>query len=386
MSNIYLDNAAATPLDPNISKAMEPWILELYGNPSSIHQEGTQAKHAIDAARKTVATFLGSRPSEIIFVSGGTESDNLAILGAARQYRENGNHIVTTAIEHHAVLRAMDQLEKEGFEITRVLPNEQGVVEAKAVLAAIRPETILVSVMMANSETGMIQPVSDIGNAIEKLRFSEKKETPVFHTDACQGTVFLDLDVKKLHVDLLTINGSKAYGPKGVGVLFVKSTISLTPLMFGGPQEQGLRPGTENVAGIVGLGKALVLLEKKKKAAEEISMLRDTLATQLAERFPAMLINGDTPAALPGHLNISLPGLDGETVVLYLDEKGIRVSTGSACSSEEIEPSHVLLAMGRTEEEARGSIRFSLGKTTTKKEIKTVVEELEKIVEKLSNV
>jgi len=322
--------------------------------------------------------------NEVLFTSGGTESDNLALLGFARANQKKGRHIITTAIEHHAVLGPAKQLEKEGFEITYLEPSEGGFVSTEQVKQALREDTILVSVIYANNEIGTIQPIAEIGNVVQKFRQKNEKDFPVMHTDACQATSYLPLDHKVLHVDMMTINGSKMYGPKGVGVLTVRRGLRIEPLVFGGSQERGRRAGTENVAGIVGLGKALELSQKKQHTeGVRQQVLRDCLVKEIFETIPHTVLNGARENRLPNNANISFLGIEGEAVLLYLDHAGVAVSTGSACSSQSLNPSHVITALGYNHERAHSSIRFTLGKSTTKKEIDYVLQVLPEIVEKL---
>ncbi|HLD18014.1 MAG TPA: aminotransferase class V-fold PLP-dependent enzyme [Patescibacteria group bacterium] len=380
---LYLDHAATTPLDPRVFEAMQPYFMEIYGNPSSFHTPGKRAKDAMDESRSKIANILACQPEEILFSSGGTESDNLAILGFARANQEHGKHIVTTTIEHHAVLEAVTYLErKEGFRVTRVPVDKDGVINSTDVLAAIQPDTILVSVMLANNEIGTIQPVSEIGNALRKQRGSGLY--PVLHTDACQAAGALSLDVEKLHVDLLTLNGSKIYGPKGIGALYLKKGLKIRPLQFGGSQERGLRPGTENVAAIIGLGTALEIAQQEiRKENARLIPLRDKLLQGILEHIPKTRHNGHPTKRLPNNVNISFLDLEGEALLLYLDAQGIFASTGSACASASLDPSHVILALGVPFEVAHGSIRFTLGRSTTEMDIDRVLEILPPLVEKL---
>lgn len=385
MKHVYLDHAATTPLDPRVLEAMLPYLGHACGNPSSFHSVGKEAKDALDDARERMAKVMHVRADEILFTSGGTESDNLAVLGYCRANAANGKHLVVTAFEHHAVLEAAIHLEKkEGFEVTYLSPDHDGMISVEQVMAAIRPDTILVSVMYANNEIGTIQPISEIGNAVQKLRAAEKKTFPVFHTDACQATGFLDLDVEKLHVDMMTINGSKMYGPKGVGALYVHRGIKLTPLQFGGSQERGIRPGTENVAGIIGMAKALELAQAGRgRESARLVELRDALIAGLRERIPKVRLNGHATERLPNNVNMSFMDIEGEALILYLDAAGIYASTGSACTSTTLDPSHVILALGLPYEVAHGSVRFSLGHGTTKEDVDYLLETLPPLVEKL---
>lgn len=385
MRHVYLDHAATTPLDPRVLEVMLPYLAGDYGNPSSFHSVGKDVKDAFDAARDAMAKILHVRADEILFTSGGTESDNLAVLGYCRANAVNGKHLIVTAFEHHAVLEAAIHLEKkEGFEVTYLTPDHDGLISVDQVMEAIRPDTVFVSVMYANNEIGTIQPISEIGNAIQKLRAETKKAFPVFHTDACQATGYLDLDVEKLHVDMMTFNGSKMYGPKGVGALYVRRGIKLMPLQFGGNQERGIRPGTENVAGIIGMAKALELAQAERVAeSQRLTVLRDKLIAGVRSRITKTRLNGHAIKRLPNNANISIMDIEGEALILYLDASGIYVSTGSACTSTTLDPSHVILALGLPYEVAHGSIRFSLGHATTEEDIDYVLETLPPLVEKL---
>ena len=385
MREVYLDHAATTPLDPRVLEAMLPYLEGDYGNPSSFHTMGKRVKDAMEDARARIASILRARSDEILFTSGGTESDNLAILGVARANAKEGKHLVTTAFEHHAVLEAMMHLEKkEGFEVTYLKPDHDGLISVEQVMAAIRPDTILVSVMMANNEIGTILPVSDIGNAMQKRRAAEKRAFPLLHTDACQATGYLDLDLEKLHVDLLTINGSKMYGPKGIGALYVKRGIKLQPLQFGGAQERSIRPGTEHIAGIIGMARALELAQASRTAeTQRLQPLRDMLVDGIRERIKKVRLNGHATTRLPNNVNMSIMDIEGEALLLYLDASGVYASTGSACTSASLDPSHVILSLGMPYEVAHGSIRFTLGHATTKEDIAYVLDVLPPLVEKL---
>ncbi|VVB99938.1 Cysteine desulfurase IscS 2 [uncultured archaeon] len=377
MREIYFDNSATTPVDSRVLKAMLPFLGGKYGNPGSFHSKGMEAKKAVDRARKIVAGILGCRPEEVIFTGSGTESCNLAIKGAAFANKEKGKHIITSKIEHHAVLHSCEWLEKQGFEVTYLDVDRFGMVRTQDVEKAMRKDTILVSVMYANNEIGTIQPIREIAEICHR-------HGALFHTDACQGAGLLDINVKNSGADLLTLNGSKIYAPKGTGALFVKEGTKIEPLIHGGNHEFGIRAGTENVAGIVGLATGLQICQKeRKKEARRLSGLRDYFIRELTERIQKTTLNGHPKQRLPGNVNVSFLDVEGESILLCLDKEGIYASTGSACSSQSLEPSHVILATGLPYEAAHGSIRFSLGKSTTKKEIDFVLWKLPPIIRKL---
>ncbi len=404
MREVYLDHAATTYLDPRVKDAMEPYWAEEYGNPSSLYRPGRKAKEALDGARAAVARILRSRAEEIIFTGGGTEAINLAIFGAARFYSNilqnvgmPRGHLITSKIEHHAVLHSMEALAKEGFEVTYLDVDEHGLVDAGKVKAAIRPDTILVSVMYANNEIGTIEPISEIAKVIREYKADkdnkENRENPkpytlnpipFFMTDACQASGALDLDVEKLGVDLLAMNGSKIYGPKGVGCLYMRRGVRVRPFIHGGGQENNLRSGTENVPGIVGFAKAFEIAQAEKETENaRLTELRDYLTGRILKEIPKTVLNGHPTRRLPNNVNISVLDIEGEAVILYLDAKGISISTGSACTSTTLDPSHVILALGRPYEYAHGSLRFTLGKRTTKEDLDYVMEVFPAIVEKL---
>ncbi|MFH1315064.1 MAG: cysteine desulfurase family protein [Candidatus Uhrbacteria bacterium] len=387
MKDIYLDHAATTPLDVRVQEAMKPYLQERYGNPSSFHSTGKLVKDDLDQARSKIAKLIGARTSEVIFTSGGTESDNLALLGFARKNQNKGKHIITTRIEHHAVLHTTKQLEKEGFEVTCLGVDQDGLIDPKQVVAAIRPETILISIIYANNEIGVIQPISEIGNIIEKYRRDNQSEYPVLHTDACQAAGALEIDVQKIHVDMMTLNGSKIYGPKGVGLLYKRRELKIEPLMYGGGQESGFRSGTENIAGIIGLTKALEMaLDEQKKESDRLVKLRDRLIVGIKDKILKVRLNGHATKRLPNNVNMSIGDVEGEALLLYLDAQGIYCSTGSACTSTSLDPSHVLLALGLPAEVAHSSLRLTLGRSTTEKDVDYVLEVLPGIVEKLRKI
>jgi cysteine desulfurase len=358
---IYLDANATTPLLPEVLEAMRPFLLERFGNASSIHQEGQHARSAVEQARASVARLLGCRPSEIVFTSGGTESDNLAIFGSVRA----GEHVITSAVEHHAVLHAVERLRERGVEVDFLPVDEQGVLAAEDVRKALRPHTSLISVMMANNETGVLQPVSAIGKIAAEAGIR-------FHVDAVQAAGKVPLAVEEIGCHLLSISGHKMHGPQGTGVLYVRRGTRLEPLFAGGAHERQRRAGTENVAGIVGLGKAAECA--LESTAERVGELRDRLESRLLERCAESGVNGGRAARVPNTTNLWFDHLEGEALVIALDLKGLAVSSGAACSSGASEPSHVLEAMGLSGERARASVRFSLHRDTTEEEIVETVE------------
>ncbi|MBI5654231.1 aminotransferase class V-fold PLP-dependent enzyme [Candidatus Uhrbacteria bacterium] len=384
MKSVYLDHAATTPLDSRVLAKMQPYFSDVFANPSSFHSPGLKAKEAVDAARKSIAVQLNAHSDEIIFCSGGTESDNLVVVGAIRANKAGGRHVITSSVEHHAVLEPLIHLQKMGeIELTILPVDKFGRIDAKDLEKALRPETILVSIMYANNEIGTIEPIADIGRAILKWRKANATRFPFFHSDACQAAGALDLDVEKLHVDLLTLNGSKIYGPKGVGLLFVRRGAELEPLVRGGGQERGLRSGTENVPGIIGLAAALELAQAaREKENLRLTKLRDKLIAGLLE-IPKTRLNGHPTERLPNNINVSFMDIEGEAAVLYLDAQGIFCSTGSACASSTLDPSHVILAIGVSYEAAHGSLRFTLGRSTKSTDIDYVLKTIPDIVAKL---
>ena len=388
---IYLDNAATTKTDPRVAKIIEFYSTKTYGNAGSLHKAGREAKAIISDARKTIAKILNCKPGEIIFTGSGTESDNLAVFGSARANKKFGNHIITSTIEHHAVLYSCEQLEKEGFKVTFVKVDKDGILILDDFKKTIGDNTIFVSVMYANNEIGTIQPIEEIGKIIKEVRAEREKRgimTPIiFHTDACQAAGYLDLDVQKLGVDLLTLNGSKIYGPKGTGVLYVRTGVKVEPMIFGGGQEEGKRSGTENTPGIVGLAEALkIVQEKKEKESQREKKLRDYFIKEIQKNVSKVVLNGHVEKRLPNNINISILDIEGEAMLLWLDKYGVCVSTGSACDSQSLDPSHVILALGRPYEYANGNLRFTLGRKTTKKELDYILKVLPKIVKELRRI
>jgi cysteine desulfurase len=387
LPTIYLDHAATAPIDPRVKDAMLPYLGEEFGNASSLHSTGRRAKEALDDARDTVSKILHCRAEEIVFTSGGTEADNLAILGIARAYKDKGNRIITSTVEHHAVLHAFEHLfKKEGTDAVYITVGRDGLVNPAEISAALTDKTVLISIMYANNEIGTIEPVADIAKAIAEWKKANNRkplDLPFFHVDACQAAGALPLDVAKLGCDLMTVNGSKVYGPKGAGFLYIRSGVRPEPLMYGGAQEWGVRPGTENIAAIVGLAKALEIAEaSKEKENARLVALRDKLIAGMLA-IPKTILNGHPALRLPNNANVSIMDIEGEAMVLYLDEAGFRVSTGSACTSANLEPSHVIRALGLPYEAAHGSLRVSLGRGTTEDDIDKFLKVLPPIVEKL---
>jgi cysteine desulfurase len=377
MKKIYLDYAATTPVHPDVLKAMLPFFTEGFGNPSSIHTCGQDAKLAVEDARTILAALVGCKDEEICFTGGGTEADNFALEGVAFANEKKGSHIITTAIEHNAVLETCKLLEKRGFNVTYLPVDKYGMVDPADVRKAITPKTILISVMHANNEVGTVQPLAEIGNIAREAGV-------YFHTDAVQTVGHVPVDVNELGVDLLSMSAHKLYGPKGIGALYIRKGTRITPFLHGGGQERGKRAGTENVPGIVGLGKAAEIARREVDAeAVRLTGLRDKFIAELQKRIDQINLNGHPVKRLPNNVNISVSFVEGEAMLLNLDMQGICASTGSACSSGNLKPSHVLLATGCSHTQAHGSLRFTLGKWTTEEELKKVLDVLPPIVKKL---
>jgi cysteine desulfurase len=377
MKRIYLDYAATTPTDPAVIQAMQPYFFEKFGNPSSIHSFGQDARKAVEDSRKTVADFLAAKPEEIVFTSGGTESNNFAIGGVAYAMQHKGNHIVTTAIEHHAVTEPCKVLEKRGFEVTFVAVDKYGLVDPGDIRKAITDKTVLVSVMQANNEIGTIQPVEEIGKIT-------RGKGVYFHTDAVQTVGHIPVDVDGLNVDLLSLSAHKFYGPKGVGALYIRKATRIERFLHGGDQEKGRRASTHNTPGIVGLAKALELCRQKMDEEARLQeALRDKLIRAVPDKIPDVFLNGHPVKRLPNNVNFSIKYIEGESMLLNLDMLGIAASTGSACTSTSLEPSHVLLAIGLAHEIAHGSLRITLGRWTKQEDIDYLIDHLPKIVAKL---
>ncbi len=379
---VYLDYNSTTPVAPEVLDAMLPYLSDSYGNASSIHSSGQLARNAVEHARESVAALIGAKPAEIIFTSGGTEADNLAILGAveAARHAHPRPHIITTAIEHHAVLHACQKLAATGAEVTFVPPDSNGIVDPQKIRAALRPSTILITVMHANNELGTIQPIAEIAEIVREAKI-------LFHTDAVQSTGKIPIDVKALGVDLLSLSAHKIYGPKGVGALYVKSGTRIEPQFYGGHHERDLRPGTENVAGIVGFGRAAELARHHLAAdAAQIAALRDRFEHAVTAQIPDCHINGRAATRTPNTSNITFRGAEGESLVIALDLRGVECSTGAACSSGAVEPSHVLSAIGLPADQGRSTVRFSLGLATTAAEIDFAIDALTAALQHLREV
>ena len=377
LRRVYIDHNATTPVAPEVVQAMMPFLTEAYGNASSIHSWGQRARAAVEQARRQVAALIGAREKEVVFTSGGTEADNLALRGVMGAAERSHPHVVTTTIEHHAVLNTCQALEAEGVRVTYVGVSAEGVVNPEDIRRALTPETVLITVMHANNELGTVQPIAEIARIARERKFA-------FHTDAVQSVGKLPLDVKALGVDLLSLSAHKLYGPKGVGALYVRRGLRLKPLFFGGHHERDRRPGTENVAGIVGFGAAAELARQHlEEEGERLAELRDQLERSILERVPHVSANGGGAPRTPNTTNIYFDFVEGEALVIALDLKGIACSTGAACSAGAVEPSHVLSAIGLPAERARASMRFSLGRQTTREEIDYVAEMLPGAVEHL---
>ncbi|MCL0028358.1 cysteine desulfurase [Peptococcaceae bacterium] len=380
MKEIYFDHAATTPMDKEVAELVFKYTTEYFGNPSSMHNFGQRMRSAVENARKQVAYAIGAKSvGEIAFCSGGTEANNMAILGAARANKQKGNHIITTAVEHHSVLTTCKRLAKEGFELTILPVDKYGTVSVQDVVNAVTDKTILVSIMHANNEIGSIMPIAEIGKALKKL-----SNKIIFHTDAVQSIGKLPVNVDDLNVDILTISAHKIYGPMGVGAMYLRQGTWWQPIMYGGGQERRRRPGTENAPGIIGFGKAIELaMERQKEYVERLTKLRDKLVKMVFDRIPDVILNGHPTNRLSGHVSLCIKYIESEALMLYLSMQGIGVSSGSACTSVSPEPSHVLAAIGVSREDANSAIRITLGKDNTDEEVERFVEALADIVSKL---
>lgn len=374
---IYLDHAATTPVLPEVFEAMKPYFMESYGNPSPIYSLAGEAKGAVEEAREKLAGLIGARPGEIYFTAGGSESDNWALKAAAEAYAAKGKHIITTAIEHHAVLHTCQYLEKQGCEITYLKVDEDGLIDLGELEAAIRPDTVLISVMAANNEIGTIEPIEEIGRIANA-------HGVLFHTDAVQAFGHIPLDVERMHIDLLSASGHKLNGPKGVGLLYVRKGVKLGSFIHGGAQERGRRAGTENVPGIVGFGKAAQIAgERMEERMAEQTALRDYLIGRVLAEIPYTRLNGSRTRRLPGNANFSFQFIEGESLLILLDQQGICASSGSACTSGSLDPSHVLMAIGLPHEIAHGSLRLTFSEETAREDIDFTVEQVKQSVERL---
>jgi cysteine desulfurase len=382
LSPIYFDHAATTTTSPEVLDSMLPYFSARYGNPSSLHSDGRLARYAIDSARESISSVLRASPEEIIFTASGTESNNLAVLGVARAHKKHGNHILVSAIEHKSVLAAAKQLTKEGFDVEYIPVDEKGMIDVVDCISRVREKTILISVMYANNEIGTVEPIQKLA---EELQLHKKGNLlPIFHTDACQAAGYMPLNVTELGVDLLTLNSSKIYGPKGVGLLYRNKKVTLAPVFFGGGQEYGLRPGTENLPSIVGFKEALLRVEKRRvEESERLCSLRDECLRSLSQEIPSLVINGHPLQRLPNNIHISIPEIEGESMVLMLDNFGIHVATGSACSAHDLQVSHVLTAIKQDSILAHGSLRITFGEETTKAECDYLVKVLPEVIVKL---
>ena len=381
MRTIYLDHSAGTPVRNEVFSAMSPYLQDVYGNPSSIHHMGRASYDAITKARAEIAQTLEVSPNEIIFTSGGTEANNLALLGVAHAQSNLKKHILVSAIEHDSVLKTAKQLSENGFEVEYIPVDEYGMVHVEDVIARVRNDTVLISIMYANNEIGTVEPVAEIAQALRE-KFGDTR--PLFHTDACQAPGQLKVSPHELGVDLMTLNSGKIYGPKGIGMLYVREGVSITPQIIGGEQEHRLRAGTENVAGIVGFARALTMAcAEMEQSAQHLIELRDTFIREVMASIPDTILSGHPHDRLPGNAHFIFPSIEGEALVLLLDTYGICASTGSACNAHDLAPSHVLRAVGKAQEHIHGSVRFTLGMSTTPDDITYTITALTKCVERL---
>ena len=384
---VYLDYAATTPIDKRVFGAMLPYFTEEFGNPSNLYALGLKAKKAITEATRKITAVLNCAPSEFVFTGSATEADNLAILGVARANKEKGNKIIVSNVEHKGILAVCNELKNEGFEIVELPVGKDGLVSPVELGNLLDDKTILVSITCADSETGTIQPIHEIAKTILHFRNINKSKFPFFHTDASQAASYLDVDVEKLGVDLMTLSAHKLYGPKGIGGLYVRRGVAISPIIFGGGQQGRLRSGTENVPAIVGFGEAVALASKNRVVeSSRVKKLRDKLEVGIFKSIPKVILNGHPTKRLQNFLNISILDIEGEALLLYMDDKGIFANTGSACNSESLEPSYILMALGNPYEYVHGSIRFTFGKKTTMSDVNYVLRELPKIAVKLRKI
>jgi cysteine desulfurase len=383
IKEIYLDYAASTPVDNEVVSHIVPFFDASFGNPSSLHARGRKSRKGIEDARRSIAEMIGAQSEEIIFTGSGTEANNLAIIGIARAYKHKGNHIIISSLEHKSVMEAASSLESEGFVISIAPVTKQGILDVKECMKLVTERTILISVMLVNNEIGTIQPLAVLAKEIAKIK---NNNLPLLHTDACQAITLLPVNVTTLGVDLLTLNSGKVYGPSGVGLLYKHKEITIEPLLVGGGQENNLRAGTENVPSIMGFAKALQIVEEKKVLEyNRLQILQKYLRDALKKRIPQVICNGGEDFCIPSIVHITLPAIEGESMLLMLDHYGICVSTGSACSTNDLQPSHVLMAIGQDEDLVHGSLRISLGRYTTQKEIDYFLEVFPPIVERLTS-
>ena len=380
MRNVYLDYSATTPVKEEVLKEMIPYFTEKFGNPSSLYDMGLESKEAVDKARQQVAALINADPSEIYFTAGGTEADNWAVFGTAEKFRAKGNHIITTKVEHHAMLHSCAYLEKEGYDVTFLDIDKDGRVDLKQLEDAITDKTILISIMLVNNEIGTIEPVKEAAAIAKKHKI-------LFHTDAVQALGNVPIDVKDMGIDMMSMSSHKIYGPKGIGALFIRKGVRIDNYMHGGAQENNRRAGTENLAGIVGFGKAAQLAKENFDAhVKHSSQMRDYLKDRILSEIPDTFVNGTMDGRHPGNLNVTFEYIEGESILLLLNQFGISVSTGSACSSKSLEPSHVLAALGVPDEMIHGTVRFTVGDMTTKEDIDYVVDNLKTVVARLREI
>ena len=380
MRNVYLDYSATTPVKEEVLKEMIPYFTEKFGNPSSLYDMGLESKEAVDKARQQVAALINADPSEIYFTAGGTEADNWAVFGTAEKFRAKGNHIITTKVEHHAMLHSCAYLEKEGYDVTYLDIDKDGRVDLKQLEDAITDKTILISIMLVNNEIGTIEPVKEAAAIAKKHKI-------LFHTDAVQALGNVPIDVKDMGIDMMSMSSHKIYGPKGIGALFIRKGVRIDNYMHGGAQENNRRAGTENLSGIVGFGKAAQLAKENFDAhVKHSSQMRDYLKDRILSEIPDTFVNGTMDGRHPGNLNVTFEYIEGESILLLLNQFGISVSTGSACSSKSLEPSHVLAALGVPDEMIHGTVRFTVGDMTTKEDIDYVVDNLKTVVARLREI
>jgi len=382
---VYLDYAATKPVKKEVFEAMESYFKQEFGNPSSIHSFGRKARQAVDESRATIANFLGAKNSEIIFTASGSESDNLAIKGVIGAVKISKPHIITSQIEHHAVSKTCEALEKNGVAVTYLKPNVEGIIEPEKIKKAIQPNTVLVSIMYVNNEIGTIQGVREIGKLIEKEN-KNRKQRIYFHTDAVQATEFLPMNVDFLHIDMLTIAGHKIGAPKGIGLLYVREGTPIIPMVHGGEQERGMRAGTENVAYIVGLAKAIELIQNSELKIKNVKKLRNYFIEKIQKKISEVHLNGSKENRTPNNANLYFKYIEGESIVLSLDLEGVACSTGSACTSQSLEPSHVIMAVYSDPFRAAGSVRFSLGEQTTRQELDFAIKKIKEMVARLRKI